>query len=85
MEIIVKKGGIDMDRRNEKVDCSQLKDINKIKIDSNLPCHEKIESFIEQIGNPYRYLDNGIVVEISFTDTQETLQDRLKSYASTLG
>ena len=50
------------------VDRSQLKDIHDV--------------VISQIGSPYCYLDNGVVVEIGYADTQVSLQDRLVSYIS---
>lgn len=67
------------------VDRDQLQDIRAVSIDTSLPCAERIKSYIRQIGNPYCYLDNGIVVEIGYADTQISLQDRLKAYANSLG
>ena len=46
------------------------------------PCRERLKTFIQQIGNPYCYLDNGIVVEIAYADTKTSLQDRLSAYAN---
>ena len=66
------------------IDRSALKDIHDVKIDTSMPCKERIKSFIEQIGNPYCYLDNDIVVEIGYADTSITLHDRLLSYASSI-
>ena len=40
--------------------------------------------YVAQIGNPYRYLDDGIVVEIGYTDTEISLQDRLLAYANSM-
>lgn len=67
------------------VDRDQLQDIRSVSIDTSLPCAERIKSYIRQIGNPYCYLDDGIVVEIGYADTQISLQDRLKAYANSLG
>lgn len=67
------------------VDRSKLKDISKVVIDTSKPCEERIKSYVEQIENPYCYLDNGIVVGIGYADTQASLHDRLKSYALSLG
>lgn len=64
------------------VDRSQLKDIHDVVIDTRKPCRERIKDFISQIGSPYCYLDNGVVVEIGYADTQVSLQDRLVSYIS---
>lgn len=65
-------------------DRQQLHDIRGVKIDTTLPCEERIRSYIKQIGNPYCYLDDGVVVSIGFADTDISLQDRLKAYACAL-
>lgn len=67
-----------------KVERSGLKDIKNVVIDTSMPCNKRIQSYIEQIGNPYCYLDDGVVVEIGYADTQVSLQDRLVSYASNM-
>lgn len=65
-------------------DRSALKDIRDVVIDTTKPCSERIEGYIKQIGNPYCYLDNGVVVEIGYSDTDVSLHDRLLSYASSI-
>lgn len=70
---------------NCEIDRSLLKDIGNIVIDTKLPKEERMKSFIEQIGNPYCYLDNGIVVQISYADTPVSLEERLASYACGIG
>lgn len=71
-----------IDIRN--TDRTLLKDIRDVVIDTSLPCQERIKSYIDQIGNPYCYVDNGVVVALGYADTQISLQDRLKSYVSGL-
>ena len=66
------------------VDRSQLIDIRNVVIDTTKSCKDRINGFIEQIGNPYCYLDDGIVVEIGYANTQVSLQERLVSYASSI-
>lgn len=66
------------------IDRSQLKDIRNVVIDTSQPCRERVKAFVEQIGNPYCYLDNGIVVEVGYADTDISLQDRLSAYASSI-
>lgn len=63
---------------------SSLKEIKDVVIDTSIPRKERIRSYVAQIGNPYRYLDDGIVVEIGYTDTEISLQDRLLAYASSM-
>ena len=69
---------------HNKQDRSELRDIKDVSIDTSLPCRERIQSFIDQIGNPYCYLDNGVVVEISYADTPVSLHERLVSYAKSI-
>lgn len=61
---------------------SNLRDIHDVTIDTQKPRPERIKDYISQIGSPYCYLDNGVMVEIGFADTQVSLQDRLISYIS---
>ncbi len=65
-------------------DRSVLKDIRDVVIDTSKPCIDRVKTYIEQIGNPYCYLDNGVVVQIGYADTPVSLQDRLVSYASSI-
>ena len=67
------------------IDKDKLRSINSVKIDASLSKEQRMRSFIEQIGNPYCYLDGDTVVKISYADTQATLEDRLKSYMEILG
>ncbi len=73
-----------MRTENRSIDRSRLKDIKDVVIDTTKPCQERIQSFVTQIGNPYCYLDNGIVVEVAYADTDVSLQDRLSAYASSI-
>ncbi len=73
-----------MKNGNHAIDRSRLKDIKDVVIDTTKPCSERIQSFVQQIGNPYCYLDNGIVVEVGYADTDVSLQDRLSAYASSM-
>lgn len=66
------------------VNRENLVDIRNVKIDPGLSKQERIKSFVNQIGNPYCYLDGDVVVGISYADTDVSLEDRLKSYASGL-
>lgn len=66
------------------IDRSTLRDIKDVVIDTTKPCSERLKNYVEQIGNPYCYLDDGIVVEIGYSDTQVSLHDRLVSYVSSM-
>lgn len=79
----MEKNTIISDVRN--IDRSTLRDISSVVIDPNQSKEERIQSFVNQIGNPYCYLDGDIVVGISYADTEISLEDRLKSYANSIG
>ena len=71
-----------------------LKELSDVKIDKNAPVeerlelchkalkirHERLELFLQQIGNPYHFLVNGIPVEISFSNHNKTLDSCLYNY-----
>ena len=42
-----------------------IKDVSEVRIDTSLPCSERMKQYVEQIGNPYCYLDHGIVVMLN--------------------
>lgn len=67
-----------------EIDRRRLRDIQSVKINPSLPRRERIKSFLEQIGDPYCYLDGGTVVSVGYADTSVSLEDRLRSYVNTL-
>ena len=67
----------DIDLR--KVDRSALRDRSTVRIDPDAPTEERIRAWIEQMGNPYVYLDGGVVVKLSFADKGETIEDRINA------
>ena len=66
------------------VDRDTLVERSTVKLDPGLSREERILSFIEQIKNPYCYLDDGVVVKISFMDTDVTLEELMKEYVRNL-
>ncbi len=62
------------------VDPKTLVDRSQLKIDESLPREERLKQYIAQLKNPYCYLDDGVVVKVSFNDVQETIEDRLEAY-----
>ena len=61
-----------------------LRDIACVSIDTSAPCAQRIRQYVEQIGDPYCYTDSGIVVKLAYSDTDVSLQDRLRAYACSL-
>lgn len=49
------------------VDPETLIDMDGVKIRDDLPTEERIMDFVQQIGNPYCFRYNGIVVKVSFS------------------
>lgn len=66
------------------VDKDTLVERSTVKLDPKLSREERILSYIEQIKNPYCYLDDGVVVKVSFMDTDITLEERLEEYVRNL-
>ena len=61
------------------VDPSTLKDLADVVIDPELDDQERIESFIEQIGNPYCYKSDGLVIKLSFAN-ECSLEEAMAHY-----
>ena len=66
------------------VNKESLVDIREVHIDGKLPREQRFEDFLRQIRNPYCYRCGKIVVKVSFSDTDATLEDRLEHYLATL-
>ena len=62
------------------VDKSTLTDIRDIKINTKKPVQERIKSYIEQVKNPYCLIVDGMVVKMTFANTEKTMNDRVKEY-----
>lgn len=62
------------------VDRSTLVQRSTVKIDPNASREERIADFVEQIKNPYCYLDGKTVVKISFTNNGRTIEDCVADY-----
>lgn len=68
----------------DAVDAKSLKDIRDVRINTDLPKEERITEFLRQIGNPYCFCCNGCVVQVSFSETERTLEDCLQDYFSSI-
>ncbi len=62
------------------VNKSTLVDRSVVKVNPNVSREERISSYIEQIKNPYCYLDGNTVVKISFANSDTTMEDCIASY-----
>ena len=61
------------------VDRSTLMQRSSVRLDPSAPREERLRDFIQQIKNPYCYLDGKTVVKISFTNTATTIEDCLEN------
>lgn len=66
------------------VDRESLVDIREVQIDGKLSRERRFEEFLRQIKNPYCFRCGKIVVKVSFSDTDATLEDRLEHYLAAL-
>ena len=60
------------------------RDITCVSIDTSASCAERINQYVEQVGDQYCYTDSGIVVKLAYSNTDVSLQDRLRAYACSL-
>lgn len=67
-----------------QTDRSTLVDIRNIHIDLSLPAAKKMQSYFEQIGNPYCFLCGSTPVKIRFVAENKTLKQSLYDYFSSL-
>jgi len=61
-------------------DPKSLKEISEVKIDRTLPVKKRVGKLLQQVENPYMYLDHGMVVKISFSKNGKSLQDCMEDY-----
>lgn len=64
----------------DTVDRDSLVDITTIDIDPSLSYEEKLKEYFRQIKNPYLFRCGKIVVQVAYSDTSYTLEDRLEQY-----
>ena len=62
------------------VDINSLADINDVVLNPDLPKEKRAKEFIRQIKNPFCYRDGDVIVKISFSDNNVTLEERLEDY-----
>lgn len=58
----------------------KIVEIEKVEIDISLPKEEKIEEFVKEIRNPYRFKVGDIIVNVAFDENGLTLQDKMMQY-----
>lgn len=66
------------------VNCSQLVDLNTVVIDENQSVEERLESFIEQIKNPYCFRVGDIAVKVIYKENGPTFQQNFEEMLLTM-
>ena len=62
------------------VDRNALIQRSSVQLDPAASREERLRDFIQQIKNPYCYLDGKTVVKITFANTATTIEDCLENY-----
>jgi hypothetical protein len=66
------------------VDKTQLIDIQTIKIDPAQSVTQRMESYLDQIRNPYLFLCDDTIVRVRFKQDGKSLTHRLKNYYTSI-
>ncbi len=64
----------------DQIDRNQLVDIQGIQIDPAMPLEARMESYLEQVKNPYCFLCANTVVRVRFAPDGDTLQNKLEHF-----
>ena len=59
-------------------------DIRDVRIDGTLSREERVRSFVEQVGDPYRFKVGDVTVRVSYSGENATLNDRFTQMLSLL-
>ena len=66
----------------KEVNPDELVDISEIEIDTKQSVQKRVKEYVEQVHNPYLVRVGEYVVQIGYSDCEETLNDRMKQYIS---
>ena len=56
----------------------ELQELPQDAIEYGLPREERLKNLLDKVGNPYCYLDNGIIVKLNFAPRgSSTLSERI--------
>ena len=58
----------------------EIINMEEIKVNAALPKEARMKQFVEEIKNPYRFRVDDVIVNVVFTENENTLQDRLQQY-----
>lgn len=64
----------------EEIDISKLVDIREVQIDTTLPVAQRMESYLEQIKNPYCFRHGDAAIHVRFEPGGTELRQKLKTF-----
>ena len=67
------------------VELNILEDLDKIDVDKSLTKEERLLDFITKIKNPFCFICNGMVVKTSYSNTKDSLEDKLVQLCLSMG
>lgn len=60
------------------IEQSELQELPQDAVGHGLPQEERLKNLLDKVGNPYCYLDNGIIVKLNFAPRGcSTLSERI--------
>lgn len=60
------------------IEQSELQELQQDAVEHGLPRETRLQRLLEKVGNPYCYLDNGIIVKLNFAPRgSSTLSERI--------
>ena len=62
------------------MDSHKMVQLGSVHVDAKSSQRERCRQFMAQIGNPYCYMDGKVKVKISFTATERTMDECVRSY-----
>ncbi len=62
----------------DNISKDELVDIKDVKINVNLPVDGRKKQFVEQVGNPYIFKCNGIIVKNTYSKNGKTLDELME-------
>lgn len=54
------------DRDIRTIEQHELQELPQDAVEHGLPQEERLKNLLDKVGNPYCYLDNGIIVKLNF-------------------
>lgn len=57
-----------------------LVDISRVEIDMEKSVSARVEDYIEKVGNPFLVRVGEYIVKIGYSNSEETLNDRMEQY-----